>query len=266
MDARVGDRVVTPRIGKPVEVQALWLNALWAAAQWAPRFAEPMARGRAAFAARFWNAARGCLFDVVDVDHRPGTADATVRPNQILAVGGLPLALLDGERARSVVDVVERSLCTPLGLRSLAPDEPGYAGRYEGDGRSRDSRYHQGTAWPWLIGPFVDAWVRVRGDDAATRREAANASSPRSSPTSTRPASATSPRSPTAMPRTPRAGAPSKPGRSASCCASIACCDFTTESHGGSQRNCRPPWPPWASVVKRHSARDISSLADHGDE
>jgi predicted glycogen debranching enzyme len=172
MDARVGDWVVTPRIGKPVEVQALWLNALWAAAQWAPRFAEPLARGRAAFAARFWNAARGCLFDVVDVDHRPGTADATVRPNQILAVGGLPLALLDGERARGVVDVVERSLCTPLGLRSLAPTEPGYAGRYEGDGRSRDSRYHQGTAWPWLIGPFVDAWVRVRGADAATRREA----------------------------------------------------------------------------------------------
>ena len=172
MDARGGDWVVTPRIGKPVEVQALWLNALWAAAQWAPRFAEPLARGRAAFAARFWNEARGYLYDVVDVDHHPGTADATLRPNQILAVGGLPLPLLAGVRARRVVDAVESSLCTPLGLRSLAPSEPGYAGRYEGDGRSRDSRYHQGTAWPWLAGPFVEAWVRVRGSGAAARREA----------------------------------------------------------------------------------------------
>ncbi|MBX3023895.1 glycogen debranching enzyme family protein [bacterium] len=172
MDARVGDRVVTPRIGKPVEVQALWLNALWAAAQWAPRFAPPLARGRAAFAERFWNAARGCLFDVVDVDHRPGTADPTLRPNQILAVGGLPLALLEGARARQVVDVVEAELATPLGLRSLAPGEPDYAGRYEGDGGSRDSRYHQGTVWPWLIGPFIDAWLRVRGNGPAARREA----------------------------------------------------------------------------------------------
>ena len=172
MDAKVGDWVVTPRIGKPVEVQALWLTALWSAAQWAPRFAEPLARGRAAFAARFWNAARGCLFDVVDVDHRAGTADATLRPNQILAVGGLPLALLEGDRARRVVDAVERDLLTPLGLRSLGPNEPGYAGRYEGDGASRDGRYHQGTVWPWLLGPFVEAWVRTHGDDAAARREA----------------------------------------------------------------------------------------------
>jgi predicted glycogen debranching enzyme len=169
MDARVGDRVVTPRIGKPVEVQALWLAALWSAARWAPRFAAPLARGRAAFAARFWNEARGCLFDVVDVDHRPGTADATLRPNQVLAVGGLPLAVLEGKRARRVVDAVERDLYTPVGLRSLAPGEPGYAGRYEGDGPSRDGRYHQGTAWPWLLGPFVEAWVRTHGDDTAAR-------------------------------------------------------------------------------------------------
>ena len=172
MDARIGDWVVTPRIGKPVEVQALWLNALWAASQWAPRFGEPLARGRATFAARFWNAERGCLYDVVDVDHRPGTADATLRPNQILAAGGLPLALLEGERARAVVDIVERELSTPLGLRSLAPGEPGYAGRYEGDGKTRDSRYHQGTAWPWLAGPFIDAWVRVRGATTDAKREA----------------------------------------------------------------------------------------------
>jgi glycogen debranching enzyme len=155
-----------------VEVQALWLNALWAAAHWAPRFAEPLARGRAAFAARFWNAARGCLFDVVDVDHRPGTADATVRPNQILAVGGLPIALLDREKARRVVDNVERRLTTPLGLRSLAPGEPGYAPRYVGDPSTRDAVYHQGTVWPWLMGPFVEAWVRVHGNTTRVKQAA----------------------------------------------------------------------------------------------
>jgi glycogen debranching enzyme len=112
------------------------------------------------------------LFDVVDVDHRPGAADGTCRPNQILAVGGLPLPLLDGPRARAVVDAVERNLWTPLGLRSLAPDEPNYTGRYEGPPDGRDSAYHQGTVWPWLLDAFVDAWLRVRGDSAAARREA----------------------------------------------------------------------------------------------
>ncbi len=172
MDAKVGDWVVTPRIGKPVEVQALWLNALWIASQWSDRWADTLRRGREAFAARFWNADRGCLFDVVDVDHRPGTADPTMRPNQIFAVGGLPLTLLDGERARHVVDTVEKHLWTPAGLRSLAPGETGYAGRYEGDARQRDGSYHQGTVWPWLLGPFVEAWVRVRGAGEAVRREA----------------------------------------------------------------------------------------------
>jgi len=172
MDARVGDRVITPRIGKPVEVQALWLNALHLGGGGSSRWAEVLARGRASFAARFWNAATGCLHDVVDVDHRPGTADGTVRPNQILAVGGLPLALLDGEQARAVVDVVEARLWTPLGLRSLAPGEPGYVPRYRGGVAERDGAYHQGTAWPWLLGPFVDAWLRVHGDSADRRREA----------------------------------------------------------------------------------------------
>ena len=101
-----------------------------------------------------------------------GTADATVRPNQILAVGGLPLALLDGDRARRVVDAVERSLAVPLALRSLAPDAPAYVGRYEGDSSHRDGAYHQGTAWPWLLGPFVEAWVRVRGGGAAAKQQA----------------------------------------------------------------------------------------------
>jgi predicted glycogen debranching enzyme len=172
MDARVGDRVITPRIGKPVEVQALWINALWIAsgidARWSPVFD----RARRSFAERFWNAERGCLYDVIDVDHQPGRCDPTVRPNQILAIGGLPLAVLEGERARRVVDVVERELLTPFGLRSLARFEPGYAPRYEGGPAERDAVYHQGTEWPWLLGPFVEAWVRVRRNTEAARRRA----------------------------------------------------------------------------------------------
>ena len=98
--------------------------------------------------------------------------DASFRPNQILAVGGLPVALVEGERARRIVDAVERRLWTPLGLRSLAPDERGYVARYAGGVRERDGAYHQGTAWPWLLGPFVEAWVRVRGATPAAKREA----------------------------------------------------------------------------------------------
>ena len=120
----------------------------------------------------FWNEAAGCLYDVIDVNHEPGAVDPSVRPNQILAVGGLPLPLLDGEQARRVVDAVESRLLTPLGLRSLAPGSSGYVGRYAGGVRERDGAYHQGTVWPWLIGPFVEAWVRVRGATAGAKREA----------------------------------------------------------------------------------------------
>jgi predicted glycogen debranching enzyme len=172
MDARVGDRVITPRIGKPVEIQALWLNALSAVSRLEPIWCDAFDRGRVAFLERFWNEDLGCLADVVDVDHVPGTRDDTFRPNQLLAVGGLPAALLDGSRARRIVDAVEQQLLTPIGLRSLAPGEPGYAPRYEGDSSARDGVYHQGTVWPWLMGPFVDAWVRVRGNTSAARREA----------------------------------------------------------------------------------------------
>jgi glycogen debranching enzyme len=108
----------------------------------------------------------------VDVDHRPGTADATFRPNQIFAVGGLPLQLVEGERAARVVAAVEARLWTPYGLRSLAPGDPRYRARYVGPPAERDAAYHQGTAWPWLLGAFVEAWLRVRGDSAATRAEA----------------------------------------------------------------------------------------------
>jgi len=173
MDAKVGDWVVTPRIGKPVEVQALWLNALRiGAAGGGTRWGALLERGAAAFGARFWNPSGGYLHDVVDVDHHPGTVDATFRPNQIFAVGGLPFPVLNGAAAHQVVDAVERRLVTPLGLRSLAPGEPGYAARYEGGVAARDGAYHQGTVWPWLLGPFVEAWVRVRGGTVAAQRKA----------------------------------------------------------------------------------------------
>jgi len=174
MDARVGDRVITPRVGKPVEIQALWLNALSVASRLEPAWRELFEKGRRSFCERFWNEDLGRLADVVDVDHAPGTRDDTFRPNQILAVGGLPVALLEGERARRIVDAVEQQLLTPIGLRSLAPGEPGYAPHYEGDSSARDAVYHQGTVWPWLMGPFVEAWVRVRGNTSTARRDARN--------------------------------------------------------------------------------------------
>ncbi len=172
MDAKVGDWVVTPRIGKPVEVQALWLNALRIVSAWDPAWREVHDRGLRAFGERFWNAEWEWLNDVADPDHRPGASDATLRPNQILAVGGLPFAVLDCERSRRVVDVVETNLLTPVGLRSLSPLDPRYVPRYEGGVLQRDGSYHQGTVWPWLLGPFVEAWVRVRGDSPQARREA----------------------------------------------------------------------------------------------
>jgi glycogen debranching enzyme len=109
---------------------------------------------------------------VIDVEHEYGRVDKALRPNQILAIGGLPLALLDGERARQIVDVVEHTLWTPLGLRSLSPAEPGYRPHYQGGVWERDSAYHQGTVWPWLAGPFVEAWLRVQGNTPATRQTA----------------------------------------------------------------------------------------------
>jgi predicted glycogen debranching enzyme len=172
MDAKVGDWVVTPRIGKPVEIQALWINALRIADTFTEQFRDLLARATASFDRRFWNEDGGFLYDVVDADHRPGTADASFRPNQCFAVGGLPFPLLTGERARRVVDGVEQKLWTPLGLRTLAPDDPRYRGRYEGGPLDRDGAYHQGTAWPWLLGAFVEAWVRVRGGGAGAIREA----------------------------------------------------------------------------------------------
>jgi predicted glycogen debranching enzyme len=167
MDAKTGDHVVTPRIGKPVEVQALWINALQCAGDRHKAFAD---HARRSFAERFWNADAKCLYDVVDADHEPSRVDASVRPNQIFAVGGLPFAVLEGERAAAVVATVDAELLTTMGLRTLARSDPAYRGRYEGGTGERDGAYHQGTAWPWLIGAFVDAWLRVNGDGAAQRK------------------------------------------------------------------------------------------------
>jgi predicted glycogen debranching enzyme len=172
MDARVDGKVITPRIGKPVEVQALWINALGIAKRFSPKWEPLFEKALLGFESRFWNDTKQELFDVIDVDHQPGTVDPLSRPNQILAIGGLPLSLLSDQRARQVVDAVEAQLWTPTGLRSLGPTEPGFTPRYAGTVFARDSAYHQGTVWPWLAGPFIEAWVRVRGNTSEAKREA----------------------------------------------------------------------------------------------
>jgi len=166
MDAIVDGACVTPRTGKPVEIQALWINALIIAGR-----SDAADRARAAFA-RFWDPERGQLHDVIDADHVPGMVDASCRPNQILAIGGVPHPVIAGVTARAVVDTVERVLWTPAGPRSLASSDPRYRGRYTGGMAERDRGYHNGCVWPWLAGPFIEAWVRVRGDTAVVRREA----------------------------------------------------------------------------------------------
>ncbi len=171
MDAKVDGRVITPRIGKPVEIQALWVNALIVAERFKPLLSKLRELATASFAARFIRDS-GALYDVVDADHVAGRDDASFRPNQIFAVGGLPHSLLEGESARRVVDQVEERLWTPCGLRSLDPADVRYRAHYEGDVVERDESYHQGTVWPWLAGAFVEAWLRVRGSDAAARAEA----------------------------------------------------------------------------------------------
>ncbi|MEP7027051.1 MAG: amylo-alpha-1,6-glucosidase [Candidatus Eisenbacteria bacterium] len=168
MDARVDGRVITPRIGKPVEIQALWLNALGQTMARDPRWRDLYERGRASFERKFWSDELGWLYDVVDVDGVLGANDARLRPNQVFAVGGLPLRLLEGPRARAVVDVIEARLLTPRALRTLAPGEPGYAPHYEGGPAERDAEYHQGTAWPWLMAAFVDAWLATRTPAASS--------------------------------------------------------------------------------------------------
>ena len=172
MDAKVGDWVVTPRIGKPVEIQALWINALTIGAGFNSDWEGPRDQAKESFEKKFWNESKGALYDVVDVDHQRDVHDDSIRPNQIFTIGGLPFSVLSGERASAVFKIVEEQLLTPYGLRSLAPDAADYQGRYEGGVLQRDGAYHQGTVWGWLIGPFVEASLRVNGDSKEQREEA----------------------------------------------------------------------------------------------
>jgi len=175
MDAKIGEWVVTPRIGKPVEIQALWFNALKIMEDYALRLKDSLNLNRyraisgplnATFNRLFWNEKELCLFDVVN-----GVPDGSIRPNQILAVS-LTHSMLAPERARAVVEVVERELLTPYGLRTLSPKDPNYHAHYGGDQASRDAAYHQGTVWPWLMGPFLTAYIKVNGNSAAARERA----------------------------------------------------------------------------------------------
>jgi predicted glycogen debranching enzyme len=167
MDAKIGDYVVTPRIGKPVEINALWYNALKITAAWAgtlgysadyAKLTTQANATRDSFQRKFWNEQKGCLYDVV----AGSVNDASVRPNQIFSLS-LPFLLLEREQARSIVTVVRNELMTPLGLRTLAPGDHSYRGRFEGDMAARDSAYHQGTVWPWLTGPFISAYLYAFG-------------------------------------------------------------------------------------------------------
>ena len=175
MDAKVGDWVVTPRRGKAVEINALWYNALRLLARWLDEdrgagsgetLRGHAARAAAAFNARFWYADGGWLYDVVDGE---GGADAACRPNQLFALS-LTHPVLDRARWPAVLDAVRARLVTPVGLRSLEPRHPDFKPRYDGDLRARDAAYHQGTVWAWLIGPLVDAWLRVHPADRAGAR------------------------------------------------------------------------------------------------
>ena len=173
MDAKCGDWIVTPRMGKPVEIQALWINALWIGSCMNSHWEPVRRRARESFLDRFWNSSKNCLYDVVDVDHQPGQNDDAIRPNQIFAVGGLPLNLMPAVKAQHVVQIVEDRLLTPMGLRTLEQQHPDYHGVYHGGSRDRDGAYHQGTVWPWLMGAFVQGWLRVRRNAASNRQLAA---------------------------------------------------------------------------------------------
>jgi predicted glycogen debranching enzyme len=172
MDAKVGDHVITPRRGKPIEISALWYNALRASEDFADRLGEPtttyrvMAELTASSMERFWNAELGWCYDVLD---GPDGDDAALRPNQLFAVS-LAASAFRTERARAIVDVCAARLWTPLGLQTLASDNPAYIGKYGGPQARRDAAYHQGTVWPWLIGPFARAHLRAYGDRERTRR------------------------------------------------------------------------------------------------
>jgi glycogen debranching enzyme len=176
MDVKIGEWVVTPRRGKPVEIQALWYNALRIMEDVAQtcrdtagqqRYGSMADHARQSFNRLFWHEAAGCLYDVVDGPMR----DGAIRPNQVLALS-LPYTMLAPTTAQRVIATVERELLTPYGLRSLSPHDPHYRGRYAGDPASRDATYHQGTVWAWLMGPFITAYLKVHGDTTDGRQQA----------------------------------------------------------------------------------------------
>ena len=172
MDAKVDDWVVTPRRGKPVEIQALWYNALCLMMKWGKLIGVPVGQygelaeqARETFNARYWNEDAGHLFDVVDGENGN---DASCRPNQLFSIS-LPYPILAESRWPTVIDRVQAELLTPYGLRTLNRSHPDYKPNYHGDLRTRDAAYHQGTVWPWLIGHFIDAWLKVHPDPSGAR-------------------------------------------------------------------------------------------------
>jgi predicted glycogen debranching enzyme len=178
MDAKVDDWVVTPRRGKAVEINALWYNALKLMEMWgrdrgdeeAAAFGERAERMRRSFNERFWFEDGRYLYDVVDTEAPAGRADAKCRPNQVLAIA-LDNPVLARERWEPVMRTVRDRLLTPVGLRSLSPGDPDFKPKYYGDLRARDAAYHQGTVWGWLVGPFVDAWLKTfPGDPVVAAR------------------------------------------------------------------------------------------------
>jgi predicted glycogen debranching enzyme len=177
MDAKAGDWVVTPRTGKPVEINALWIKALRVMMRLEASLAgEQQAKGKeppdykllarqaqASFRRRFWYEQGGYLYDVVD---GPDGDDRSLRPNQLLAISLTP-GLVSKPQAEKVLNAVRRYLLTPYGLRTLSPDDPSYVAHYRGDREARDGAYHQGTVWPWLLGPYLDAVLAVEGEEPA---------------------------------------------------------------------------------------------------
>jgi len=171
MDVRIGDWVVTPRMGKPVEIQSLWYNALKIFAgllelngQTSDASLVNMSaeKARKSFGERFWYSEGKYLYDVIEENNNP---DATLRPNQLLALS-LPYPIFDDERATDVLQMIKTKLYTPVGLRSLSPDDKRYVGHYGGEAFTRDSCYHQGTVWSWLLGPYIEAWLKSKNVDA----------------------------------------------------------------------------------------------------
>jgi predicted glycogen debranching enzyme len=177
MDAKAGEWVVTPRYGKPVEIQALWVRSLEVGADLAARFGDPAyatrcreerVRAISSFRTKFWHTEGGYLYDVID---GPEGSDASIRPNQIYALS-LCDDLVTKKQAAGIIRVVQDHLLTPVGLRTLAPTDRRYRPRYEGGVVERDGAYHQGTVWPFLLGPFLTAWLAVFGKTAKTKTQA----------------------------------------------------------------------------------------------